>query len=108
MVIYKISSPVECKTKYYKSDFEYVITTIESVMKEVVSWEVSFNFPFIHRTKKNVRCYKINQIIPYFDESDYDTLSKYSNKMLKHVAIRDRKLADLWLKENQEKDYYGE
>ena len=43
-------------------------------MKEVVSWEVSFNFPFIHRTKKNVRCYKINQIIPYFDESDYDTL----------------------------------
>lgn len=101
MIIHKISTPVECRSYCYKTDIEHVITVIEMKLVEKVSWEFSSSFPFIRRNKYFDRVYKISQVIPYYDDSDYDSFASASNRRLRTVANKDKQLAELWLKENR-------
>lgn len=83
-IIYKIETPVNVNIPYCGSIDSHVITYL-----------IRENNWFL----KLFRKYKIKQIIPYIQNERTD--DKYTNRLLKSIAYRDKQLVEMWMDDNR-------
>lgn len=84
-IIYKIESPVDINIPY--------CGLIED--SNVITYLVKENNWFL----KLFRKYKIKQVIPYIQNERTD--DKYTNRLLKTIAYRDKQLVEMWMDDNR-------